>query len=409
MRSIKQLFYLIIALAVWSSCSKSPSSGMQDEIIVKLHRVDIRGHQPNEPSYEIDMEKFPHFLPGTECIPNMGGTAYFTFSIENGTLDTLRLREPLPCDAEYYDYGQKFMTYWETQLGDDLYLGTDSFVWYFTEVDTFPQLYPVSSEEFSSGRPLSIPPQTTLDSFVVSTKIFMRGESLQSFYEAIQGIIEKEGSIRLAFPHQASTVLKNDVRADSLIWYFWFNGKVVDLTDTARMNQFLLVMPPPLPLDTCHVALQLDVHLSTIVKHPRQFMNMDDYCIYMMIDSLSTKAVRTQEELYLVALDSIYLLSDSYTKRYIFPAILRGQFFDNFGGLMAYFSQQPEGASDSNRLRNAVLQALVKLAEGKGLEKQKEIDEFMDVAQQQSNYTTEEMKTIRLFKAAFKQAVSEDI
>lgn len=68
----------------------------------------------------------------------------------------------------------------------------------------------------------------------------------------------------------------------------------------------------PIGLDVCDVAPDVDRAIDTIRRWPRPLMQGDDGCVLAMIDSLSERFVRTGDDRYLEALDSLGMYSDGY-------------------------------------------------------------------------------------------------
>lgn len=68
---------------------------------------------------------------------------------------------------------------------------------------------------------------------------------------------------------------------------------------------------------SCIYLKNIDFYLNEITVRPRKWMIGDDNCVLGIVDSLALKFIRTNQNVYIVALDSISNTGDGYIGEYL--------------------------------------------------------------------------------------------
>lgn len=150
----------------------------------------------------------------------------------------------------------------------------------------------------------------------------------------------------------------------------------------------------------CEVIRNIDLHIDDIIDDPNAYVNdkISDNCVLALIDSINMRAIRTDKDEFLKALEAICNVSDGYVSEY-FLDIGVYQFYHNFNQLINYaFLQKQE---NSNCLRQVIIEAISMEFSDGGEKKEKEVAEFIKRKIKEYKYSQEKIIFIQEMQEEF--------
>lgn len=106
-----------------------------------------------------------------------------------------------------------------------------------------------------------------------------------------------------------------------------------------EVNENAMQNKPDESMD-CETSQNVDNYLDEIISNPSKFVNgnIDDNCVHSLLDSLSSKSIRLNNDRYLKALGAICRISDGYVGEALSTIAVK-QYYHNLEGLLSFIDE----------------------------------------------------------------------
>lgn len=153
--------------------------------------------------------------------------------------------------------------------------------------------------------------------------------------------------------------------------------------------------------NACIIAEKIDSSLNNINKNAKAIIDSSkDDCVMRLLDTLTIKAINSDENKYLMPLESLRKVSDGYVSEYFLEIGVK-LFYKDFKDYVLYIFNRR--MAKENYLEKVMVEAIsMEMSDSDNIENyQKKIDEFINKEIQTFNFSKEQLAYINGIKKKF--------